>query len=95
MYWDGEVYTPVETYQQSELENLIASTKVAGGGNTDPSCVSRYINDNKMRPQSVIMFTDGHVPNWGSGWNCPVFWGITDKHIQADNGTSVHVDVEV
>ena len=95
MYWDGEVYTPVETYQQSELENLIASTKVAGGGGTDPSCVSRYINDNKMRPQSVIMFTDGYVPNWGSGWNCPVFWGITDKHIQADNGTSVHVDVEV
>jgi len=93
MYWDGEVYTPVETYQQTELENLITSTKVAGGGGTDPSCVSKYINDNKMRPQSVIMFTDGYVPNWGKGWNCPVFWGITSKSIKADNGTSVYVEM--
>jgi predicted metal-dependent peptidase len=89
LYWDTEV-AGHEKYDRGDFEALMSSTKPAGGGGTDPSCVPKYIEQHKMNPECVIMLTDGYVGAWGR-WKHHVFWGITSKGIAADVGTSVYV----
>ena len=91
-YWDTAVNDPVEVYEQHELENIISSTKPRGGGGTDPRCIPAFLKEKKINPEAVVVLTDGAVGSWGK-WDCPVFWGITQKGITANVGTSVHVDV--
>jgi predicted metal-dependent peptidase len=89
VYWDTEVAAH-ETYNRGDYEALMSSTKPAGGGGTDPSCVPAYITAKKLKPECVIMLTDGYVGSWGT-WSHPVFWGITSKRITADCGVSVYI----
>jgi predicted metal-dependent peptidase len=89
VYWDTEVASH-EKYDRGDYEAIMSSTKPAGGGGTDPSCVPQYIAAKKMNPECVIMLTDGYVGSWGK-WAHPVFWGITTKRITADCGVSVYV----
>jgi len=89
VYWDTEVAAH-ETYNRGDYEALMSSTKPAGGGGTDPSCVPAYITAKKLKPECVIMLTDGYVSSWGE-WSHPVFWGITSKRITADCGVSVYI----
>lgn len=89
VYWDTKVAAH-ETYNRGDYEALMSSTKPAGGGGTDPRCVPAYITAKKLKPECVIMLTDGYVGSWGE-WSHPVFWGITTKRITADCGVSVYV----
>lgn len=89
VYWDTDVAAH-ETYNRGDYEALMSSTKPAGGGGTDPRCVPAYITAKKLKPECVIMLTDGYVGSWGE-WSHPVFWGITTKRITADCGVSVYV----
>jgi predicted metal-dependent peptidase len=89
VYWDTEV-AGHEKYDRGDFEAIMSSTKPAGGGGTDPRCVPKYIEKHEMKPECVIMLTDGYVGTWGS-WKHHVFWGITSRGITADCGTSVYV----
>jgi predicted metal-dependent peptidase len=89
MYWDTEVAAH-ESYARGDYEALMSSTKPAGGGGTDPRCITPYMRDKKIKPECVIVLTDGYVGSWGE-WDVPVFWGITSKGITADCGVSVYV----
>ena len=89
VYWDTDV-AGHEKYDRGDFEAIMSSTKPAGGGGTDPTCVPKYIAKHKLKPECVIMLTDGYVGAWGN-WKHPVFWGITTKRITADCGTSVYV----
>jgi predicted metal-dependent peptidase len=89
LYWDTQVAAH-ESYARGEYEALMTSTKPAGGGGTDPKCITPYINDKKIKPECVIVLTDGYVGSWGT-WTVPVFWGITSKRVTADCGVSVYV----
>jgi predicted metal-dependent peptidase len=89
LYWDTEVAAH-ESYARGDYEALMSSTKPAGGGGTDPRCITPYINDKKIKPECVIVLTDGYVGSWGE-WDVPVFWGITSKGITAHCGVSVYV----
>jgi predicted metal-dependent peptidase len=89
MYWDTEVAAH-ESYARDDYEALMSSTKPAGGGGTDPRCITPYMRDKKIKPECVIVLTDGYVGSWGE-WDVPVFWGITSKGITADCGVSVYV----
>jgi predicted metal-dependent peptidase len=90
LYWDTEVCS-AEKYDLSELDSLLAKTKPRGGGGTSPQCVADYIRKNKLEPVCIIMLTDGYVDSWGTGWNAPVLWGITDKDILASSGKTVRI----
>jgi predicted metal-dependent peptidase len=90
LYWDAHVCA-VEKYDFEDLDAMMTTTKPIGGGGTDPQCVADYIRDNKLKPECVVMLTDGYVNSWGTGWNVPVLWGITSKGIVADNGISIHI----
>lgn len=90
VYWDTEVCQH-EKYDQDQLAGLLASTKPRGGGGTSPQCIPNYIKAHKIKAECAVVLTDGYVDNWGSGWPCPVLWGITTDRV-AGVGKSVHVN---
>jgi predicted metal-dependent peptidase len=93
IYWDSRV-AGHEVYEASELEGLVASTKPKGGGGTEPACVEKYIEEKQLRPECVIILTDGFVPNWGGNWNgVPVLWVVAgNPGAMATVGKTIHIN---
>ena len=92
LYWDTSVCGH-EVYNQDELDNLPKSTKPKGGGGTDVECVPIYMNEHGIKPECVVVLTDGYLGgSWGA-WNVPVIWCIKgNKSTSADVGVTVHID---
>lgn len=92
LYWDTEVCAD-EKYMDGEVENIVKSTKPKGGGGTSVDCVPAYMAANGIKPQAVIVLTDGYLGgSWGT-WSCPVLWCIVDnKRAVPDVGKYVHVE---
>jgi predicted metal-dependent peptidase len=91
MYWDTAICR-TEVYMQDELDDLVKSTKPAGGGGTDPSCVPQYLNEKGIKPECVIMLTDGYVGGWGQ-WSVPVLWCIlNNRSANPSVGIAVHIN---
>ena len=95
IYWDSSIEGH-EEYDDGNYSSMEAATECRGGGGTSPSCVSKYLNKNKIEPVCIIMLTDGYVPDWGEKWPAPVLWVITEtshssNKIMADNGKTVHI----
>ena len=92
IYWDTEVAAH-EMYTQEQLAKLSSSTKPAGGGGTDVACVAKYLKDNQIRPECVIVLTDGYIyGDWGT-WNVPVLWTIVGGNkVVPPMGTTIHLD---
>ena len=91
MYWDTRVCRD-EKYDVHELDGLVQSTKPAGGGGTDVTCVTDYIRDNNINAQAAIVLTDGHLyGGWGQ-WTMPVLWTIMDNpNAKPDVGVTVNI----
>jgi len=91
IYWDGAV-AGHEKYEGAEVSNIVSSTKPSGGGGTDPSCVSQYLRDEVIKPECIIVLTDGYVPNWGSEWTAPTMWVVVGGNdAVSDNGRTIHI----
>jgi predicted metal-dependent peptidase len=92
LYWDTEVCAD-ESYAAHELDTLTESTKPAGGGGTTVTCVPEYLTKHGIKPQAVVVLTDGYLGGeWGQ-WSAPVLWCIVDnKRAVPDVGTAVHVE---
>lgn len=92
LYWDTEVCSD-EKYMDGEVENIVKSTKPKGGGGTSVECVPAYMAKNGIKPQAVIVLTDGYLGGaWGT-WSCPVLWCIVDnKNAVPAVGKYVHVE---
>lgn len=92
IYWDTEV-AQHEVYAQDQLDKLIASTKPAGGGGTHVECVPKYMQDNQIKPECVIVLTDGYLGgSWGQ-WSVPVLWCIAhNKSAKPTTGVAIHID---
>jgi predicted metal-dependent peptidase len=96
MYWDTHVAS-IETYRDNELAGLVETTKPAGGGGTEPACVPKYMKKHDMKPECLIILTDGYIPNQDpSDWSIesPVLWCIKgNSHFnQSVVGKVVHVE---
>jgi predicted metal-dependent peptidase len=92
IYWDSEV-AGHETYESSAVASMVESTKPRGGGGTSPSCVSEYLKDKNIKPECIVVLTDGYVGNdWGSEWTAPVLWAIVGGgDMVAEHGKTIHV----
>lgn len=93
IYWDGDVAAH-EKYSGAEVSNIVSSTKPKGGGGTDPSCVSKYLKDEGIKPEAIIVLTDGYVPNWGSDWTAPIMWVISGGNTSAvaEHGKTIYLE---
>jgi predicted metal-dependent peptidase len=93
LYWDHSVAAH-EVYDEGSMGSLVQSTKPKGGGGTSPSCVSNYIKDKNLKPECIIILTDGEVGNdWGT-WDAPVLWVIKhpNKKITAPVGKTINIE---
>ena len=78
-------------YLEAEYANLPQATRPKGGGGTEPSCVPQYLNEHGIKPEAVVMLTDGYVGSWGQ-WSVPVLWCIlNNKSASPDVGKAVHI----
>ena len=93
LYWDTKVCGD-EVYGGNGMpvDSLVKSTKPAGGGGTNITCVHEYIQKNQISAQAVIVFTDGYLGGrWGT-WSIPLLWCIADnKSAKPTNGKAVHI----
>jgi predicted metal-dependent peptidase len=91
LYWDTQVCKE-EVYLQDELDDLVRSTKPAGGGGTDVECVPAYMAEKDIKPECVVVLTDGYLGgSWGD-WTVPVLWCIQGNTITAPVGVTVHIE---
>jgi predicted metal-dependent peptidase len=93
LYWGSSVVGH-ETYGDGQATNIINSTRPKGGGGTSPSCVSEYLKEKNIKPECVIILTDGCVGNdWGSEWTAPTLWCIVGDWFdgEAGNGKTIHI----
>jgi predicted metal-dependent peptidase len=92
LYWDTEVCAD-EKYVGGEIENITQSTKPAGGGGTMVECVPAYMTEHNIKPQAVVVLTDGYLGgSWGQ-WHVPVLWCIQgNKSALADCGKTIHIE---
>jgi predicted metal-dependent peptidase len=96
LYWDSHV-AGRETYRGAEVEQLVNTTKPRGGGGTQPECVPKFLEAERIAPQCVVMLTDGEFYGDG-GWSewsrisAPVLWCVVgNKNFVPKYGQSVYV----
>lgn len=92
IYWDTAVCGH-EVYDEQDRDNIVRSTKPMGGGGTDVECVPMYMNEHGIKPELVIVLTDGYLGgSWGQ-WAVPVLWCIQgNSSACADVGTTIHIE---
>lgn len=92
LWWDTQVHG--EQIFRDDYQNIGGLLKPLGGGGTMVSCVSKYINKEELKPECVIVFTDGYVEGdvqWGI--SAPTLWMVTEAHDwQPPAGKKVKVD---
>lgn len=77
IWWDTDV-RGVQKFGPGEYGNILRLLKPAGGGGTRVGCVSEYIEKEKLKPECMIIITDGYVessPNWTT--TAPALWLVT------------------
>ena len=94
LYWDSQVENH-EVYVEGNMQDVEGRTKIIGGGGTDPVCVDKYLKEKAIRPECIIMLTDGYVGNWGNEWEAPTLWAIVDNpSCTAPVGKTLHLETE-
>jgi len=100
LYWDTHV-AKHEMYTGSEVQNFADSTQPAGGGGTTPECVPVFMMENKIKPQALIMLTDGYFygDSKSDKWaelGVPVLWCVVgNKSFTPMYGQSVLVEGDI
>ena len=91
IYWDGEV-AGHEQYDSSSVANIVSSTQPKGGGGTDPTSMMRFMQEQNIKPEAIIMLTDGYIGDWGDEWNAPILWTICGGNsAYAPTGKTIHI----
>lgn len=81
----------------SDDGRTMAEYELVGGGGTDFDVVFKYLEQEDINPDQLVMFTDGYP--WGSWGNpdycdtCFVIHSNHDKKLQAPFGVTVHYEM--
>lgn len=89
IYWDHAVQRE-ELYSVDTLGTLASATTPRGGGGTDAACVADYLREKNIKPQAVVMLTDGWMCSWGR-WDVPVLWCVIGSKQVPPVGRVVYV----
>ena len=94
LYWDTKIKGD-ESYELERIDDLTKSTTPKGGGGTRVSIVPPYMREQGIRPQAVIVFTDGEIAGRLDGWDCPVLWCVLDnKNFKTETGRILHIETK-
>ena len=89
--WDGEVGYH-EEFTADTFQYAPSIKQVHGGGGTDPTCVAAYLKEKQIKPDAIIMLTDGEINNWGN-WESPILWVIANNtKITAPVGKTINLE---
>lgn len=75
----------------TDVQEIIDAPSVGGGG-TDMGDIMVALARNNLRPDTLVILTDGETP-WGVQPDYPVIWVITQSHITAPWGDTVHLEI--
>ena len=80
LWWDTEVHGE-QIFLPEHYDNIKELLKPQGGGGTIVSCVSEYLNKQRVEAEAVIVFTDGYLESEIT-WNlkCPTLWLVTQNN---------------
>jgi len=93
LWWDTEVHGE-QVFMPEHYDNIKELLKPQGGGGTIVSCVSEYLNKQRVEAEAVIVFTDGYLESEIT-WNlkCPTLWLVTqNNNFVAPSGKVVKKD---
>lgn len=94
IWWDAEVAGTQEF--TDNYAGIASALRPQGGGGTNVSCVSEYINKHKLNADCVVVFTDGYVES-DVKWNIssPTLWMVTaSKSFEPPSGRKIMVDYD-
>ena len=94
IWWDAEVAGTQEF--TDNYAGIASALRPQGGGGTNVSCVSEYINKHKLNADCVVVFTDGYVED-NVKWNIssPTLWMVTaSKSFEPPSGRKIMVDYD-
>lgn len=92
LWWDTRVHG--EQLFDDNYSQMHSMLKPKGGGGTSVSCVSEYINKNRINAECVLVFTDGYLES-DVKWNIqsPTLWLVTqNKYWVPPSGKKVFVE---
>lgn len=79
-WWDTKV-AGVDRFEQHSMTNLAGSVRPAGGGGTDPSCITPWRKKEKQEYVCAVVITDGEFSdNIGDWSDLPVLWLVVGKN---------------
>ena len=87
LWWDTEVHGE-QMFMPEHYHNIKEILKPQGGGGTMVSCVSEYVNKQRVEAEALVVFTDGYLESEIT-WNvkCPTLWLVTqNSSFQAPSG---------
>lgn len=93
LWWDTEVHAE-QMFEPSQYGSIKSLLKPRGGGGTKVGCVSKYINDNRLKPDVVVVLTDGYVES-EYDWDIksPTLWLVTEcRRFEPKSGRVIRVD---
>lgn len=77
LYWDTSV-DGHETYT-NDLKSIVSKTSPRGGGGTDPDCVPKFMEDHQLKPDALVVLSDGYMHSNPPAWarvSAPTLWCI-------------------
>lgn len=83
-----------QVYSQDNLGTLMCKRSFKGGGGTDMRQIFTYMGKNNIKPDAVVVLTDGYTP-WPHSVSVPTLWAITTNGLTAPVGSSIHLDIDV
>lgn len=93
VYWDTEV-AGHEIHKGSN-KDIVHKTSPKGGGGTDPDCVVDFMAEHDLKPDALIMLTDGYMhtnkPKWAA-IKAPTLWCVIgNENYEVPNGQKLNI----
>lgn len=89
LWWDTQVCS-VQSFDESQMDNLTDTLRPAGGGGTNPECVAQWLQENQRNNyECVVLLSDGYVSGWPV-FNIPSLWAMISD-IVAPHGKTVKI----
>lgn len=97
LWWDTRVHGK-QDFTPDHYDDLHSLLKPKGGGGTHVNCVFKYIEDNNINAQALIILTDGYVDCNAEAikhFRIPTLWLITENtQFTVPVGQKIKVNVE-